>query len=294
MTTATPDAPAPALTDTERAAMLASVEGIIQSVAGKAVRCAGGTAEDVDDAMQDCRLEVWKLTMKFDPARGVKFSTYAHAAITRHVAYLVQQFRQRQCDMSPEDWDGLKAGGRTLVQPEEIEPEDETGTDALFNAVNRQLLAAFLDGLTPGYRRFAELVGIEGLTCEQVALQLDLPLKSVRANCKLLIRALAAKGLIGHVATAEQVRAVTAPADGGWNQRRRDQSATAAVRQRLADMMQQVDFASRWERTDDETQALLELIMHDGLTVHGAADLLGVTTLKMSNRLTSAVNRMAA
>src|SRR5262245_16339323 len=73
----------PILTEKERADLLASVEALVR----RAVKDARIPMGDRDDAEQECRLEVWKASARYDPAVA-EFTTFATSVIRRKLADL--------------------------------------------------------------------------------------------------------------------------------------------------------------------------------------------------------------
>ncbi len=210
------DAPAPAaLTRADRETMFTSVGNLVKQL----VRRSGLPPREFEDAEQEVNLVLWKYTEKFDPTRGVMFSTYAHRIVTRTLGNMASAYRSKQgsdVQAEPEFWD-------YYMDPASLREEEADATAGqLYAAVQRQLATGLLDALnsddahtqrpvTLSGRTIVERVAFEGLTCQDVATQAGQEVKVVKANLKNAIRKLKRKGLLSHVATDAHVEAILAP-----------------------------------------------------------------------------------
>lgn len=164
------------MSDADRAAMLAGVEGLVIALARKA----GGTADDKEDRAQELRLLAWKLTATFDPTRGAKWSSYFMAAAKR----VVETERVRQLNRpevlrdDPADW-GDVPDPASLGGPE---PEPDTEGE-LHAAVRTALTEGLLARCSPLEREVCGLV-VAGDSPARIADRLG---KSVRV-VKLVMR----------------------------------------------------------------------------------------------------------
>jgi RNA polymerase sigma factor (sigma-70 family) len=203
----------------ERERMLAEVDKLVRSIVTKA----GLSAEDREDAEQAARLELWAATEQWNPARGVKWVTYAHTCITRVVNRLKSAQLSRG-EVHTDEWDKFpdraneRAGGR------QHDDEDEDGGETaaeLFAAVQRVLAEGLLDAVTSPNtipdeatltaRKLIESIAFDGLTVRDLAIQTGHQEKAVRVNLKNAIRTLQRRGLTQHVATDAEVQAVLVP-----------------------------------------------------------------------------------
>lgn len=214
-----PDEPSPAAPSrAEREKMLADVHKLIHNLVRK---CGLPSKEDEEDAAQEMQLLVWQLTEKFDPTRGAKFSSYAHAAIARALNKMTGTVKCKVMLQMPEDWDAPdESRSPTADEPPETDTEGQ-----LFDAVRRQLTGGLLDALAPkstkepyratlSERDLVAAVAFGGMTCAGMAVQVGQEAKAVRTRLKNAIRKLKRRGLTQHAASDAEVEAVLAPADG--------------------------------------------------------------------------------
>lgn len=184
------------LPPSERERLLASVDKWICRV----VNGAGLPAAEVEDVIQDCRLEVWKASERFDPARGIAFTTFAGHVVRRRLA----EFRRNKATH----------GGPAAVHPEVPEsiPDPagwdgnvDDGTEAAFGPEDADMeariraLAAgeWLSVLTDSQKRLFELVALRGLTAPQAAAQIGVKLSIVEIALRGIV-----KKIEGHLSPA--------------------------------------------------------------------------------------------
>ncbi|HYH67314.1 MAG TPA: sigma factor, partial [Urbifossiella sp.] len=186
-----PDELSPAApTRAEREKMLADVDKLIWSLVRR-----GGlpTEEDVEDAVQEGRMLAWELTLKFDPTRGVKWSTYFHTAAARLLGKQAGTVKCKATLQLPDDWDAAAE----VASPAEDEPAAPDTEVQLFDAVQRQLVGGLLDALAPNpakgntalrqaaalpERDLVEAVAFGGMTCAGMAIQFGQEPKVVRTR----------------------------------------------------------------------------------------------------------------
>lgn len=226
MSTATPTgAFAPSREERER--MLASIDPMIRKLVADS-RC---PARDREDLLQECRLCAWQAIDRFDPGRGVKFSSYAHVALKRLLTRRVsaEASRSEIVPESPGWWDQIEAPPDAEDTDTGEPPDPDSDWGELFTGVRRALAEGLLDQLTDGLRRLVERVAFDGLTAAQVAAQDGIPVKVVRTNLKAALKTLGKLGLTRHVVDDAELARVTGPADAkSAEQQRRRREKTAA------------------------------------------------------------------
>lgn len=183
---------APPLTRAEREAMLAEADHIIKPF----VLRSGVHKSQREDVMQDCRLAIWQVMDRFDPARGVAWTTFVGGVVKRTVM-------RSLCD--PQSGGAEGSSGRPCQlydaaaehvpdrdTEHEIDGDEERDETAVYGelsaAVRRQLAEPLLAKLTPGHRRLVEIVAFDGLTPDQAADQLGQPVKVVKVNLQNAVK----------------------------------------------------------------------------------------------------------
>ena len=140
----------------------------IFSLAGQSLDRA--TAEEI---VQEVFLAVWRKAATFTPARGTFRSWVFQIAHYRILNELRRRSRQPQLE---EDPDGL----RIAQAPDPMPEPDEVVAGEAQRAEVREALGV----LPQGQRRAVELAFLEGLTHEQVATRLDLPLGTTKTRIR--------------------------------------------------------------------------------------------------------------
>ncbi|QEL14333.1 sigma factor [Limnoglobus roseus] len=171
----------------ERLEMLQRAEPFIKSCVRKAM------PRQADDLCQDARLKVWECTEKFDPARGVKWTTYV-VGITKRI--VLKALSTAKSSPVGEAWGGDQSGDDRTVEdlaediPKEDtdpffepEPDEELGDD-VHRAVRAVAAEPLLACLSPLARSVVEPIILEGVNPAQVADRIDRSDK----DTKLMIR----------------------------------------------------------------------------------------------------------
>jgi RNA polymerase sigma factor (sigma-70 family) len=277
------------LTIADRERMLLAVEKLIKKAANALQNRLRSRFpdEDREDFEQDVRLDLWKALDNFDPTRGVKWSTYAFTAIDR-ASKRAFTAAQNTPTLQSFDEEGSTLPDRAVAREDGPEEPRDADTE-LHAAVGRQLAGGILSRLGPGHRRLVERVVFEGLTADQIAEQDGHPAKVVKANIKAALRAMSAKGLIGHVASPAEVAAATAPINP-WKK----PEWSEGLRRKLAQTAAAPDYGARLGRVDEDVAAVLELIRCDGVTAEVAAELIGRKPAGVKSFLTRAFHAVAA
>lgn len=185
---ACPDPPARPvpLSEADRAKLINSVRALVRKLA----RDSGARPGDVDDLEQDCLLELWKASPRYDPRKG-KFTTFASRVCRGCISEKVRGAAKRRV-----------TGATTMDHPERVpdreptEPEadDESGDPTGAGSILRQLaLTALGAGLTPKERGLFALLA-DGLTGPQIADQLGKKLSLVEISIRQLVGKLVASG----------------------------------------------------------------------------------------------------
>lgn len=243
--------PAPAangLSHGEREQMLLAVGKLVKSE----VRRAKIPERHQEDLAQDVQLELWKASEKFDPNRGVKWSTFACSVMKRTLANWKAANNSEIVAGGVVSIGSSRAFDETIdfragADPNAEQPDDDdegvgdTGGGLLANAVRRVLAKGILDKLGDGHRRLVEMVAFEGLDANQIALQYGWHVKVVRLNLKNALRTLCRAGLVNHVVTDQEIRNGTAPREQRTSEvkkqaRRLQQARHAADRQMAAEI----------------------------------------------------------
>jgi RNA polymerase sigma factor (sigma-70 family) len=199
--TAEPQA-APKLSDDDRTMLIAGVDKLIK----RTVRGSLVPRREWDDVCQDIRLELWKASARFDPARA-KFTTFSVTVARNFIRRRCHQFHDANpagVVPHPLDPNGDGEDGWHRVPGSEPDPldaiiaaeEEATGDDLgagvgdLLRAIRAQAFEERLSLLGPGKRRLVEMVVLDGLSPQQIADRLGHPLKVVRTNLLLAVRQL--------------------------------------------------------------------------------------------------------
>lgn len=123
---------------------------------------------EVEDAVQDVFIDLWKNAARFDPARG-KESTFVGVLARRR---LIDRLRKRS--------------RRPDTATMELEPVSDAESVDQRLARNEDALAAreLLSTLPPQQREAIELAVLHGLTHQEVSQKLDIPLGTVKAHVR--------------------------------------------------------------------------------------------------------------
>lgn len=164
----------PRIADGDRAAIrecIARYGGLVWSLARRAAQSAGGV--DAEDAVQEIFLDLWKSAAKFDPALGSEITFVATIARRR----LIDRRRRRQ--RRPE----------TEALPESTSEVDATSSNASGSVppdmgAEAALAARALDQLRPEQRQVLILTACHGLSHEEVAIRIGMPLGTVKAHAR--------------------------------------------------------------------------------------------------------------
>ena len=85
--------PKPSTLDSTLDALMARHDGLVHTV----LRRQWGGALSYDERLQAGRIGLWHALLRFDPDRGVTFSTYAGVAIQREIWQVVRQSKKPVC-----------------------------------------------------------------------------------------------------------------------------------------------------------------------------------------------------
>ena len=198
----------------QKVAMIESVEKIIAARCKQFVRPAPGGRSDhsaAEDAAQACRLALWALADRFDPAGVAKWSTFAYPAIGHALARFREEaygFTMRgQCAAIGHDIEFKSAtppgAGDTGEGVIDTDGDEFDALDRSLAAVRRVMFADHLNALSPTQRRLVEMVVFGGLTLPQVADQLGQKLSIVELTFRGTVERLRAEGLIPAALVAE-------------------------------------------------------------------------------------------
>jgi RNA polymerase sigma-70 factor (ECF subfamily) len=164
---------------------IARYGGLVWSLARRAA------PSDAEDAVQEIFLDLWKSAARFDPGIGTEVTFVATIARRRLVD------RRRQQQRRPET-ESLGEGNTQTATSTSIPPE--LGAEAA-------LAARALDQLRPEQRQVLILTACHGLSHEEVATSMNMPLGTVKAHARRgLIRVREALGEIPIGATMEAAR----------------------------------------------------------------------------------------
>jgi RNA polymerase sigma factor (sigma-70 family) len=122
--------PTPLDLDTE-AALLRQHDGLVHAAVARVwPRVRHGGRLDQEDLLQAGRLGLLKAIRRFDRARGLTFSTYAHPAIRRTIAKAIDAELRRPEEVSLDT--PLTEDGVDAIQ--DLLPDDRPGPEALLLA----------------------------------------------------------------------------------------------------------------------------------------------------------------
>lgn len=138
---------------------------------GLAVRSLDGPA--AEEVVQDVLLAVWRAAGSYDPQRGAVRPWVLQIAHYRILNELRRRSRRPQAEPDPE--------GLRLLELPDREPDP---AELAERAESRAAVRAAMDGLPPTQRQVLNLAFFSGLTHEQVAQQLDLPLGTTKSRIR--------------------------------------------------------------------------------------------------------------
>jgi len=137
---------------------------------GLAVRTLGVTSE-AEDVVQESFVALWRQASRLDPARGVR-------------SYLLTIVHNKSVDR-------LRRRGRRPEVPLEPEaPIPATGDDPVELAERkseRDMLRAAMEKLPPDQKRAVEMTYFNGMTINEVATRLQIPLGTVKSRLRLAL-----------------------------------------------------------------------------------------------------------
>lgn len=142
-----------------------------------------GNAAEAEDVLQDVFVEVWRKAADYDPARGTV------------IAWLLQLTRSRGIDRIRK----LRRQGDALERKAADEKAD--GVNAAGDTASHQLLAketqaavrAAMTELSAAQRNALELAFFQGLTHQEIAASLGVPLGTVKTRILTGVRVLRAR-----------------------------------------------------------------------------------------------------
>lgn len=180
----------PRIAEGDRSAIrecIARYGGLVWSLARRAAHT------DAEDAVQEIFLDLWKSAARFDEANGSEITFVATIARRR----LVDRRRQRARRPETESLAEPSSEARAAVSPT---APPEMGAEAA-------LAARALDQLRPEQRQVLILTTCHGLSHEEVATSMGMPLGTVKAHARRgLIRVREALGELPIGATMESAR----------------------------------------------------------------------------------------
>ncbi|HLZ70765.1 MAG TPA: sigma-70 family RNA polymerase sigma factor [Dehalococcoidia bacterium] len=138
---------------------------------GIGVRSLDGPA--AEEVVQDVLLSVWRAAGSYDPQRGAVRSWVLQIAHYRILNELRRRSRRPQAEPDPE--------GLRLLELPDREPDPAEMAE---RAESRAAVRAALEELPPTQRQVLNLAFFSGLTHEQVARQLDLPLGTTKSRIR--------------------------------------------------------------------------------------------------------------
>ena len=136
--------------------------GLIWSLASRYL----GNAPEAEDAVQEVFIELWKSAARFDPAKASEKTFVAMVARRRIIDSLRRRTRRRDVDSIDDD-------GRPPVVDEAMGVE--RGLEARRAAENFQ-------EMVPARRQVLELSVYSGLTHQEIATELSMPLGTVKSH----------------------------------------------------------------------------------------------------------------
>jgi RNA polymerase sigma factor (sigma-70 family) len=172
--TATPP-PLNSLTEGERMALVESCKRTCAHEARRAARNSPG--HEFEDLEQEALLACVEASRRWSPDAGTKFNTYATACIRRYLQSVTARHRGDGI-VHLESWDAV-------VQPDGTGDEPDGEPDPL-TARQEDALAR----LGEPARTILKMVVVDGLTPDQVATQLDRPVKDIKLIMRNAAKAL--------------------------------------------------------------------------------------------------------
>jgi RNA polymerase sigma factor (sigma-70 family) len=134
-------------------------------------------AHEFEDLEQEAFLACVEAARRWSPTAGTKFNTYATACIRRHLANVTTAHRG-EGQTHIEGWDAVATPDRSGVEEEDaVESLTETQTAALAR-------------LGEPARTVVTLIVVNGLSPDQVAVQLNRPVKDVKLIARNAAKAL--------------------------------------------------------------------------------------------------------
>ena len=109
------------------------------------VRRQGGGALSMAEAVQAGRIGLWRAILRYNPARGVAFSTYAWPAIVRHIWQANEAPPAEQANAEKED-SRKEAGRPDSRQAVLVGQNDEDGSDGFHDSGQAPFSVEWQDG----------------------------------------------------------------------------------------------------------------------------------------------------
>lgn len=139
-------------------------EGPIRAIARRYI----GSLDDVDDAIQEVFLHLWKMAGRFDPARGSE------------VAFVLTIARRRLLDVARR----RGKGPAREVLSESFDLEAESEPDVVEAREEAQRVESAMAAIDPVERRVIQLSMEQGQSHQQVAERTGLPLGTVKSHAR--------------------------------------------------------------------------------------------------------------
>jgi RNA polymerase sigma-70 factor, ECF subfamily len=143
---------------------LKSYGGLVWSLARRMLR----DQEDAEDAVQEIFVDIWKNAAKFDPARATETTFVAMIARRR----LIDRIRLTNRRISADSLDDILA-----------EPAGSSAKDMQMLVEGREAFEA-LKVLRPEQRQVLQLSIIQGLSHQEIADAIDMPLGTVKTHAR--------------------------------------------------------------------------------------------------------------
>ena len=140
--------------------------GLVWSLAKPMLR----NAAEAEDAVQEIFIEIWRCAERFDPARGSEATFIATVARRRLLDRLRRKSRQ--------------PATAELLEETVVSAEDPAPLQTLANSEEAERAVEVLAKLAPEQRRAVELSILHGLTQQQIADTLELPLGTVKTHVR--------------------------------------------------------------------------------------------------------------
>ena len=127
-------------------ALVRQNEGLVHSVLRRQFR----DGQAYEDLLQEGRIGLWRAVLRFDPQRGVAFSTYACVAIERHIWRLVARAKRAQGRLPlPDPPDPRQVAQQNVWLPE-VHKALQEAIARLPTRLRQVIVAAYgLDGEAP-------------------------------------------------------------------------------------------------------------------------------------------------